>query len=80
MEFSDETLTACAICGTRRSDARVSGLSRVLVFAMLLSLAFAPAACGDESTVRDPNRGVFKVNRCGKGCECLARSCRFDIR
>ena len=35
------------------------GLSRVLVFAMLLSLAFAPAACGDESTVRDPNRGVF---------------------
>ena len=45
------------------------GLSRVLVFAMLLSLAFAPAACGDESTVRDPNRGVFKVNRCGKGCE-----------
>ena len=40
------------------------GLSRVLVFAMLLSLAFAPAA-----TDRDPNWGVFKVNRCGKGCE-----------
>ena len=69
MEFSDETLTACAICGTRRSDARVSGLSRVFVFAMLLSLAFAPAACGEEWTDRDPNHRAFKVNGFGTGCE-----------
>ena len=44
-------------------------LGRVLVFAMLLMLAFAPAACGDESADGGTKRGVFLTKRCGMGCE-----------